>query len=285
MGRIRGASLTAAIVTLAMVAGACASKPDLTDPREILDGAVAQLDAAKTVRLQLDVSGAIALDLLGTGSARPMLLEGTTLTADLDISGGKAKVTFAAPALLGLTGELLAPGGRAYLKMSLTGPKYVPLDSGGAPSPDASPGPLSLAGLTNLLNDPSVTATKVDDVDCAGGRCYRIRIEVDPSAIDLGLPDLGALSGLLGLPGAASPGPDSGSGSLDGPIVIFANVAKDTLRPVTLESDVVLGESATLELLLTLSAWGESITVEAPPADQVGEPGDLPFPFGLPSVP
>ncbi len=282
---MRPGSLAVALLVVTLVVGGCASKPDLTDPREILDGAVAQLEGAKTVRLQLDISGAIALDLLGTGSARPMLLEGTTLTADLDITGGKAKVVFAAPALLGLTGEFLAPGGRTYLRMSLIGPKYVPLDPGDTPTPGASPGPLSLAGLTSLLGDPSVTATKVDDVDCAGGRCYRIRIEVDPSAIDLGLPDLGALTGLLGLPGAASPAPGGGPGGVDGPIVIFATVAKDTLRPVTLESDVVLGESATLELLLTLSAWGESVSVEAPPADQVGEPGDLSFPFGLPSAP
>lgn len=286
----------AAILGIALLVAACTpSKPDLTDPREILDGAVAQIEGASSVRLQLDVSGAIALDLLGSGTARPVLLQGTTLSADLDLAGGRAKVAFAAPAFIGLTGEFIAPGGRAFLKTSLTGPKYLPLDPTDlAPGTSAPPlsGPVSLAGLASILNDPSVVATKLDDADCADTRCYQIRLEVDPSRLDLGLPDLGALgawSGLLGLPGLPGETPIPGSSPSVGPpldpIVIVVRVAKDTLRPVTLASDITMGDTATLELLLAFSAWGESVSVSAPPDDQVGDlfsPGGLPFPFPSP---
>lgn len=279
-------------VALGVALGACApARPDLVDPREILAGAVAQIEDASTVRLQLDVSGAVAIDLLGSGTARPMLLEGTNLTADVDIAEGRLKATFASPALLGLTGEFLAPGGRAYLRTSLTGPKYLPLDPAGlAPgaSPVSSSGP-ALAGLTSLLDDPSVTATKLDDVDCADTRCYRVRLDVDPSKIDLGLPDLGALEGLgglFGLPGLPGgtevPGSSPAVGAPLDPIVVIVSIAKDTLRPVTLASDIVMGETATLELVLTFSAWGESVSVVAPSNEQVGDvvpPGGLPFPF------
>lgn len=280
----------------ALAAAACSpARPDLADPREILDGAVAQISEASSVRLQLDVSGAVALDLLGSGTARPMLLQGTTLTADLDLAGGRMKATFEAPALLGLKGEFLAPGGRAYLKTTLTGPKYLPLDPADAvpgASPLPSAGPLSLAGLTALLDDRSVTATKLDDADCADTRCYQVRLELDPSSLDLGLPDLdalGGLGGLFGLPGlpAGTPGPGS-SPIIDvplDPIVVIVSVAKDTLRPVSLASDITMGDSATVELLLSFSAWGESVSVSAPPDDQVGDlfsPGGLPFPFPSP---
>lgn len=291
--RVLARGSVAAILGLSLLAAACApARPDLSDPRQILDGAVAQIDAASSVRLQLDVSGAIALDLLGSGTARPMLLQGTTLSADVDLAGGRAKVAFAAPALLGLTGEFLAPGGRAFLKTSLTGPKYLALDPG-AVVPGSSPAPsggrISLAGLTSLLDDPSVIATKLDDADCADTRCYQVRLEVDPSKIDLGLPDLGALGGLgrlLGLPGLPSGTPVPGASPgvvlpLD-PIVIVALIAKDSLRPVSLASDITMGDSATLELLLAFSGWGESVSVSAPPDDQVGDlfsPDALPFPF------
>ena len=297
--RHRGRSLAALCVAVALAVAACSpSRPDLVDPREILDGAVAQIDEASTVRLQLNVSGAIALDLLGSGTARPMLLEGTTLTADLDIERGRFKATFASPALLGLTGEFLAPGGTSYLRMSLTGPKYIPFEAetglpGASPAPSA--GPLSLSGLTSLLDDPSVTAVKVDDADCGDARCYRVRVEVDPEKLDLGLPDLGALSGLLGLLGLPGlPGTPAGSPAPGGPptvdaprdpIVIIVIVAKDTLRPVSLASDITMGDTATLELLLTFSAWGEGVSVEAPAADEIGEPfdlGGLPLPFPEP---
>jgi hypothetical protein len=221
-----------------------------------------------------------------------MLLEGTTFSADLDIAGGHMKATFEAPALLGLTGEFVAPGGRAYLKTSLTGPKYLPLDPGdvlpGA-SPAPSGAPLSLDGLTSLLGDPSIMATKLDDTDCADTRCYQVRLEVDPAVLDLGLPDLGALGalgGLLGLPGlpigSPVPGASPGVGVPSDPIVIIVSVAKDTLRPVTLASDITMGETATLELILAFSAWGESVSVSAPPDDQIGapfSPADLPFPL------
>jgi len=286
----------ATLLVGALAIAACSpSKPDLTDPREILDGAVAQIEDASSVRLQLDVSGAIALDLLGSGTARPMLLEGTTLTADLDMAGGRMKATFAAPALLGLTGEFLAPGGRAYLKSSLTGPLYLPLDPADAlpgASPAPSAGPPSLAGLTALLDDPSIAAAKLGDADCADTRCYQVRLEIDPSKLDLALPDLGALGGLgglFGLPGFPSGAPVPGSSPdvevpLD-PIIVIVSVAKDTLRPVTLASDITMGDTATLELLLAFSAWGETVSVSAPPDDQVGDlfsPDRLPFPVPSP---
>ena len=287
IGALGGPVPVVMALAVALAAAACSpARPDLTDPNEILAQAAAQIDRASSVRLTLDVSGAIALDLVGSGTARPLLLEGTTLTADLDLAGGAMKATFAAPALLGLTGEYIAPGGRAYLQMSLIGPKFVALDPDAA-APGASPGPgasgsgssspaISLAGLTDLLADPSVVATKLDDADCGNVRCYRVRVEVDPSALDLGLPDIGALAGILG---------PAGLPELSGAIGFTIGVGKEDLRPAWIESDIVLGDSATLELLLAFSGWNDPVAVDPPPADRVDDTGDLSdllFPFAVP---
>ena len=106
-----------------MVVAACgggSSAPALTDPTEIVTAALTSTESAKSVHLDATLDGTLSIAMPGAGgAAAPIELDGTTAAADIDIAGGAAKVTFAAPALFNLTGELIAVDGKAYVKTSL----------------------------------------------------------------------------------------------------------------------------------------------------------------------
>ena len=83
--------LAACVALVALVAGACGSSaPALTDP-EIVAQSVATLQTMKSFHLHATASGTIKIDLLGTGNALPVDLQGTTADADVDFANGKVK--------------------------------------------------------------------------------------------------------------------------------------------------------------------------------------------------
>ena len=94
--------LAACVALIALVAGACGSTtPVLTDPKEIVAQSVATLQTMKSFHLHATASGTIKIDLLGTGNALPVDLQGTTadgLTDGITTLGS------------GLGADRLAPG-------------------------------------------------------------------------------------------------------------------------------------------------------------------------------
>lgn len=243
------------LVALLSVA-ACQGQPArlLEDPDEILAAAATSALAATSVHVDLTLEGTIALDPLGTGAGAPFDLEGTTAAADLDLQGRKTRVTFAAPGLLGLAGEVIVVDD-LYIKTSLTGTQYrvIPMAE-----PSAAP---PLKAVTDLLARTDLAPTKGADAPCAGGTCYTITIRLDPED----LAGLGAGATLpTGLP-VPIPIPDLSGASVD----LTLLVEQTTTRLSGLNAAVDLGDAGNLALQGTFTRWNEAMQIEAPPADQV----------------
>lgn len=250
----------------ALLLGACQSAPPpttLTDPREILAAAVTSTTAAKTVRIDATADGTLVLDLIGIGTASSIELTGTTLSADLDLQGGDARVTFSAPGLLGLTGELIALDGTSYLKTTLTGALYQAQPIGGdLPAPSGEARATILTAITDFLADPALEPVKADDVECGSTTCYRVDIALTPE--DLGALGAGDVQAPAGLP-IPIPIPDLTEATLD----LTVLVAKDTTRLAGLSATADLGLAGTATVDLTFSKWDEAVSISAPPPDQI----------------
>lgn len=253
----------------ALIVGACQTapaQPTLTDPKAILAAAVTSTTAARTVRVDVTADGTVSLDLLGMGTPSPIQLDGTTVSADLDLEKGNARTTFSAPGLLGLAGELIALDGTSYLKSTLTGALYrvQPIGSD-VPAPSGEVRSTILKGLTDLLADPRLDPVKGDDTPCGSTTCYRVNISLSPE--DLAALGLGELQAPTGLPIPIEI-PDLSAASLD----VNVLVAKDTTRLTGLKLTADLGAGAGVATLdVTFSKWDEPVTITAPPADQLAQ--------------
>lgn len=252
----RLASLAAVVV---LVAAACGAGPALADPREILTKAVEALQKAKTVHLAATVDGSFVLDLTGTGGGA-MSLTGTTLDGDVDVASKKAKLTFAVPALLGLAGEVIAIDGASYVKTTLTGDLYQKSAGTDSLPVDPTDPEATLTEVKSWLDKPEVSPKKLDDVDCDGKKCYQVTIELTGAE----------LAALESPAPSATPDPNTN-------VLMTFLVEKDPVRLHRLTAVVAVGASGTLTIVLNLSKWDESVTIEAPPADQIGEGTGLPF--------
>ena len=127
MSRHRSLRLTLAASVIAVVAacsGGAPAAPALTDPVDILAQSVQTLQDVKSFRADVAVSGSVNVDAMGTGSTAAFPLDNTTAQLDVDAENKNAKATFSAPALMGVSGELIQVGGTSYVKTSLTGPLY-----------------------------------------------------------------------------------------------------------------------------------------------------------------
>ncbi len=269
----------ALVATAMFLVAACGGTPTasaLTDPTAILEAAAAQAAEATAVHVGATADGALNLDLMGTGSATPLQLTGSTANADVDITGGDARVTFSLPGVLGLRGELIAVDGTAYLKTSLTGPNYRTIATGGAPAdPSASPDTASmLANLTTFLARPELAPTKGEDVDCGGTTCYTVTIELTPEELAALTAEGGAFSLPSDLPIDL---PDMSGTTVD----LTVRVEKDTTRLSGLTAVIGTGTPAAsgtttagdMTVELTFTKWNEAVSVSAPPADQVDPAG------------
>lgn len=236
-------------VALAACSGAPAAPP-LTDPKEILTKAVEAAQKGTSVHFKADVSGSIPFDPTGQGTGGPLELSGTTAEGDLDIAGGNAKLSFSAPTFLGLSGEAIVVGKDTYLKASLFGPKYQKSTTGA----DSPAGPMSdpqqaLADLKKALDKLPAPPTKLPDDKCGDRDCYVVSVPI--SSTDLG----GAI-------GSVAPGVE-GSGTVD------VWVRKDDLRPAKVSLAADGGAQGKLTVTIELTKWDESVSIDAPSADQV----------------
>jgi len=248
-------ALTAAVAVLVAACGGGSAGPALTDPTAIVTAALKSTEAAKSVHLDLTVDGKASVTLPGSsGPGTPINLTGTTAAADVDFANKAAKATFSVPALLGLAGEVIAVDGKTYLKTTITGPLYTESASAGSA---VDPGNASgmVDNLGDLLLKQGVTLVKGDDVACGSKQCYTVT--ADLTSEQLGTTGSGALAGLpVNLTGAT--------------LKLTIRVEKDLpyhLAGVTAVITMPDGSAVTAEV--TASKWDESVTISAPPADQV----------------
>lgn len=253
----------AAVLGAALLIAACGggpNAPELTDPTEILTATANLATAARSVHVDLTADGELSLDLTGAGTATPVQLTDTTAAADLDITGGDARVTFAIPGVLGLRGELIAIDGTGYVKSTLTGARYRTVALGPAAPGDSSAS--MIAGLTDFLKRPGLEPVKGADVACGGGTCYTVTIDLTADE----LAALGVDTAQIQIPsGLPIPIPSLAGASVN----LTVRVAKDTTRLAGLTAVVKTGDTGEATVTVTFSKWNDPITVSAPPADQV----------------
>ncbi len=257
MSRNRSLRLMLAASVIAVVAacsGSAPAAPALTDPVDILAESVQTLQDVKSFRADVAVSGSVSVDMTGTGAAAPLPLDNTTAQLDVDVENKNAKATFSAPALMGVSGELIQVGGTSYVKTSLTGPLYQKSESEANAVNEATD--MSEEDIAELREQLSkVQPTKGDDVACGDKQCYTVTIDLDAA-------ELQALGGEL--PTDQLPA-DMSEASVKATI----KVEKDTLRPAGVDLTLDLGSQGNITMAVTLSNWDEAVTIEAPPADQV----------------
>lgn len=249
------AALAAAAAILVAACGA-PTAPALTDPKEIVTAALVSTEAAKGVHIDATIDGTATIALPGVGLAgAPIKLDGTTAAADLDLAGGAARATFTAPALFNVTGEIIVTGGKAYLKTTLQGAQYQSFDLGSSLPVDPSDTASMIDGLGAFLLQPGVDPVKGDDVACGSTQCYTVKA-------DLTADELVAL-GVGGVPGLPV---DIAGASL----AVTIRVEKDLPHHLAgLTAAVTAGDGNVLTLDAILSRWDESVSIAAPPADQV----------------
>jgi hypothetical protein len=247
------------VLAAAVVVAACggSSAPPLTDPTEIVTAALTSTAAAKSVHIDATLDGTMSIAMPGAGgAAAPIKLDGTTAAADLDIAGHAAKVTFTAPALFNITGELIVVDGKAYLKTSLQGPQYEVLDLGDQSLPvDPSNTGAIVDALGDFLLQPGVDPVKGDDVACGSTQCYTVT--ADLTAEELAALGLGAVPGLpVDVTGAS--------------LAVTVRVEKDLPHHLAgLTFVVTTGDANALTVDAILSRWDAPVSISAPPADQI----------------
>jgi hypothetical protein len=254
LGRLFGLLAAASIVATACGAAAA---PALTDPKEIVTAAVRTAQTAKSVHVDATLDGSINADLTGTGaSGTSISLTGTTAAADVDLTAGNAHATFAVPALLGLSGDLIQIGDTSYVKTSLTGDKYQMQKAADSLPVNPSDSKSLVDSIGEALAQPGVDPVKGEDVACGSTQCYTVKIELTPAEINA-LGGGGAAASALPI--------DLGSASLN----VTIRVEKDSNRLAGLAASVSMGDQGSLTFDLTFSKWDQTVSVSAPPADQV----------------
>jgi hypothetical protein len=228
--------------------------PALTDPTQIVEAGLRSLETASSVHVEVAVSGTIAPDLSGTGSAADLTVDGTSASADLDFANDRARATFAAPTFF-LSGDVIQIGPTSYVKTNLSGPLYRASQTTPALPGDAADPRALLADIRTLLTAEDVERIKGDDVDCGGKSCSTVQITLSPEQI--------AAFGARELPGDLP--------LVVGPtmLVLTLRVEKDTHRLAGVTAVADMDQLGKVTLTATLSTWDERFDISAPPPDQV----------------
>jgi hypothetical protein len=248
----------AAAVAVAVLLSACDGgnlAPALSDPKAIVTAALKATEAAKSAHIDATVSGTANVKLrIGGSGSTPIDLTGTTATADIDFARPATHASVAVPALLDFSGDLIAVGGKSYLKTSLGGPLYQV-----SATPSAATDPLQVTGIVDNLGDlllkDGVDLAKGADVTCGSKQCYTVTAAFTAAQLGLTAP-LGAAGASVDLAGAT--------------LKLTLRVEKDLPYHLAgLTAVVTMADASSLTAEVTASKWDEPVTVVAPPADQV----------------
>jgi hypothetical protein len=244
----------AAMLVLVVALAACGTAaPALTDPDEIIGQGMKATSQATSFHMDVQVTGTVNIPQTG-GTFN---LDGTTAAGDFDVPNKVARITFAAPGLMGLTGEVIQVGSDSYVKTSLTGAQYSKSTTAAG---DVQTNPDELfKQVSTFLDKEGVETAKLDDVDCGDAKCYAVTLTA-PSSV---LAEAGGSSGV-----------DVGQFVGDA-VVLHLQFDRSTLRLTSVSTDVDAGDVGSFALSLTLSKYNEGVQVSPPPADQVTEGGGL----------
>ena len=242
------------VVMLAMLA-ACQGAPTYSDPTDIITKGLDATAHLKSFHTSLALSGTFSMPSSG-GSFK---LDSTSLEADVDIGAKQAHVTFAVPAFLGLTGEVLAIGSDLYVKTSMTGDKWSHQKndiSGSSAAPSASLDTASaIKSIKDFLAKDGVVTTKLADVTCGDRKCYQVSVTI-PSSL---MKDAGAV---------ASMDPSTVFGDA---LVLNLLFDRENLWLTEMSTDVASDKIGTFSATLSFSKFDEAVTLSPPPSADVTE--------------
>jgi hypothetical protein len=272
--RLSRLALLSCAVALAVSAAACNRSSEgggskatpISDPELAITASLTGLTDVKTFHIDATLNGSINVAKIAelSGTTFPgittLSLQGTTLTADVDITKQAVKLTISLPTLMGMKVEVVQVDGYTYTKNSLTDTKWTKTESSGVlPISTPSPGETldldkAVNELKSSLEDANMTATMIGTEKVDGRDAYHIAISIPLDTINQYIATEG---------GSTMAGITVDSASFD------YWVYKDTVRPAKLE---IAGTSAALgsiDLVVTFTKYDESVTIEAPPASEI----------------
>jgi hypothetical protein len=243
--------------SLAIVLSACGSTPQapaLTDPKEILAASIVSIKDVKTFEMTGSFTGSISAAQLGNIDLSAMKLSGS-----VDIPNRKAKVNLDAATFLGTKVDATLIDKTAYYRiagplaaaLNATADKYTKTDvpsSSSNPAADVTDVAKAVADIKAGLDKLPTPPTKGADEKCGDQDCYHVTLPMSAA-------DLKALN-----PTASA----EGSFTLD----LWAR--KSDYRPVKIAFSVTTPEAGTFGLTLDMK-YDVSVSIEAPPADQIAQ--------------
>ena len=251
--RLPAAFALVAVAALSLTA--CSATPAaaaLTSPTDIINAALKATEGAKSFLADATVDGNISGDLMGSGTSQSFNLAGTTASADVDIANKAVHASFAVPALLGLSGDVIVVNKKAYVKTSLTGPLYMVSDVTDTAGVDPTDTGKTIDNVGGLLTQPGIEPVKGDDVACGSKQCYTVNVDLTADE----------LSKIAGAQASSLP-------VTDGSLKLQIRVEKDTNHLAGATVEVASTSQGSLKVDIVLSKWDEPVTISAPPADQV----------------
>lgn len=253
--------ITPILAAATLLLAACGSAgPAISDPREIVTQGLEATAELTSVHVAIALDGTAAIPEMGS----QLNLTGTNLEGDLDIANGEAHFTFAVPSLLGLSGEVIQVGSDTYLKTSLGGTGWVKSTaSAGDPLAEAMDPTQALAEVRSFLDSEGVELQKLSDTDCGERSCFAVRMTIPASLLS----DAGTAAGM------------SADDLVGDALVLDLLFDRQELWLAQVSTDLGSESVGELTLRLTLSAFNQDVSVEAPPADEVTEDGGPILPF------
>jgi hypothetical protein len=250
--------LLALAALVAVVLGACQATPQaspVSDPKLILTNTLTSLKDIKTLEFSGSFTGSAKVPQLGDLDLSTMKLAGQA-----DIPNKKAKVTLDAPSLLGTKIDAILLDMTAYYKVA--GPLAIALhasadtwtkveipESSGNPADVATDPAKAAQELQDQLNKLPTPPVKQPDEKCGDQDCYHVTIHV--SAADMKTLD-----------------PTS---SVNGDVTLDVWSRKSDFRPAKIGASVATVDMGTFGVSIDIR-YDVSVSIEAPPADQVVTP-------------
>jgi hypothetical protein len=238
---------------------ACTGAPPLEDPREIMTRSVEAMTALSSAHVDVTLDGTIAVSELGGEFS----LNGTTFNGDFDLESASGTFTFAVPAFLGLTGDLLFTPHTAFVRTSMTGEQWMsqPLASS-EPMAAAGDPDKALADLNAFLDTEGVAFQKLPDAECADTTCYHVEVTV-PAEV-------------LAAHEQASQVDPAVLQALGDGLVFDLQFDKSTLYMTRMSTSFASADMGSIDVVVSLSGFNQPVDVDPPPSDQVTEGFTLP---------
>jgi hypothetical protein len=258
--------LTPVAVTAMFALAACGTQgaAQIEDPEEILTQSIEAMADVDSVHFVLALDGDVNIAEMGG----EMTLDGTELEGSMAMDGSAAQITFAVPALLGLSGEMRLIGEEGFVRTSMTGPLWMRSEVSSEtddPIGQVTDPQQALDELQEFLAKDGVELEKLEDVECGDSTCYQLRLDIAGEVF-------------AEAEAAASAADDVVAALSDG-LTFDLQIDTETLYLVSASTAFEDEELGSLSLSISLDGFGDPVEVEAPPSDEVtDEPGGFPIP-------